>query len=144
MAYHLVDVHSWIDVALQLLPRAGWSPERCNPREGYTRKLRPPAYTYDHFFPLEFPIATEHRTATGGGAVRHAPTLYVQGAVSIIGDLGVTLCALSKGHRMVYRSLYTHGRIVTKEPPLYLEEAALLHALRATHGYLRSPTDNPT
>ena len=107
------------------------------PYTGYLRKITPPSFTENHFFQIDYRIEEAIRERRGRG-----DTLQVQAGVTIIDNLGIVACVIVKGRRFVYGSLFVHGRMVTKEPSVYLSESAILHASRATHGYLHATERN--
>ena len=62
--------------------------------------------------------------------------------VSVIDEVGMTACVLILKGRMVYRSLYVHGRILTgvADTPCFLTEVSAVHAIRVLHDWIR---ENP-
>ena len=62
-------------------------------------------------------------------------SLYVYTGGMVIDGLGATSCVVTQDNRVVYRGLYVHGRVITKDRPRYLEEVAILHSLRTLHDW---------
>ena len=71
-------------------------------------------------------------------------TIHEQAGVSVIDQVGITVCIITSERRLLYLGLCVKGRIITKESLAYLSEAAILHGLRALHGSLQSPEGTAT
>ena len=137
------QTHSWVDVALQVLHHVQWSPECSNPQELNIPKMLPPSFTRDF---LHIEAGGDHqwekREDDKWTDPRPIPVLNVQAGVSVIDQIGMTICLITSDRATLYGSLYIHGRIITEEQPVYLEEAAILHGLRALHGWMRGRGEN--
>ena len=85
-----------------------------------------PKLYYPSYWPREIPrlLGVDPRKGKPGELSR----VYV--AVAVIDTVGITSCVLLYNNRVTYRALYVHGRVLLSEAPAYLNEAAILHALR--------------
>lgn len=50
--------------------------------------------------------------------------------------IGATISIVIYKNRVAHRNLYIHGKVITREKPRYLEEVAVVHALRTLHDWL--------
>ena len=90
----------------------------------------------------------EERPWEQGGAEgrdkKEGGTLFVHAGVTVLGRIGITTRLITADGRPVYRGLYVHGEGFMDEPPMYLEAVAILHGLRALHGWMQSPSGDHT
>ena len=139
--YSFKATHSWIDTALQVLQRIRWSPECSGYHDLNIEKLLPPAYTKNHLHirgdnnPWKALYAEEQLDKKEG------QTIYVEAGVATIDQLGATICLITTDRRVLYRGLFIHGRLITGEIPAFLQEAAVLHALRVMHSWMMNNRD---
>ena len=121
--YQFAYSRSRIDVALHVLNYVRWSPECSNLWQLDAQKLLPPAFTHNH-----------SDLRSGRDTREENAALNARVGVSVIDRIGVTVCLISSGGYTPYSSLCIHGRIITEDPLLCLQEAAVLHGLGALHG----------
>ena len=60
---------------------------------------------------------------------------FVHAGVIMIGEIGVTVCIITRDFEILSRTLYVHGRVITLDKPLFMEEAAVVHAIRSLHDW---------
>ena len=67
-------------------------------------------------------------------------TIVVEVGVAMLDNVGATVCVITTERNVQYRGLCVHRRLVTEKPPVYLQEAAVLHGLRALHSWPMATT----
>ena len=101
----------------------------------------PPAFTHNHLH-IRSGRGTQWEDDVGvGRGQRRENVLNVQVGASVIDQTGVAVCHIASANRSLDKCLFIHRRNVTEEQPVYLEEAAVLHGFRATHGWTREPQE---
>ena len=136
--YCFAETYGWLDVALQVLTHLGWGPE-CSGAQTHNieRKLPPPNMS-PRFHPGKRP--PWHREAWGTNASEGPRdtrrTIAVYTGASVVRRVATTTCVIRVNNVSVYRSLYVHGRSLGADTPQYLDEAAVIHSLRALHDWL--------
>ena len=143
--YTFENTHYWVDVAVQVLHYIGWSPECSNPHQLNISKIVPPAYTKTRFHlrsggDVNWELREDEKWRTR----RPIRTLNIQVGASVIDRIGATVCLITNNNSTLYSGLYIHGRFITEDPPAYLSEAAILHGIRALHGWINSPQGSET
>ena len=66
---------------------------------------------------------------------------YVRTGVAGIDKVGVAASIITTDRRALYRGLFLPGEIISREPPIYLFEAAVLHGLGVLHSWIRAPEE---
>ena len=140
--FHFKEATAWIEVALQVLSLAGWNPECSNPQEKNVHQILPPSFTHNHFFPGDVEMDSTKWEDEQEAKEKQKTVATVHTAVAVVDKIGITTCVIFYKGKMEYRGLYVHGRVITKTPPSYLTEAAVLHALRALHGWIQKTKDD--
>ena len=140
--FHFRDVETWIEVALQVLTLVNWNPECSNPLEQSAHQILPPSFTHCHFFPGNSGNETAQRKDEKEERKTEKTTVTVYTGVAVIDKIGATACIISYRGRVTYRGLYIHGGTITKVPPAFLPEAAVLHALRALHEWMEKTKED--
>ena len=140
--FHFRETATWIDVALQIHNLVRWNPECSNPQEGNVRHILPPSFTYNHFFPGNIGTDSTQWEDEQEARETRKTVATVHTSVAIVDKVGVTTCVVFYKGEIEYRGVYVHGRVIAKTPPVYLAEAAVLHALRALHGWMQKIKDD--
>ena len=55
--------------------------------------------------------------------------------VIIVGEIGMTVCIITRDFEILGRTLYVHERVIPPDKPLFMEEAAAVHAIRSLHDW---------
>ena len=139
-AFNYGGSDSWFGVGLQALELMKWSPECSVANYHNVSKILPP--NMHHLLKFRYREQSRDETETQrteerirGHKRKKRRNLYVYTGGMVLDGLGATCCVIIQDNRVVYRGLYIHGRVITKERPRYLEEVAILHSLRTLHDW---------
>ena len=136
--YYFAHTHGWLDVALRVLTHLDWRPGCRRAQTHNIERKQPPPDISPPFRPgMRPPWHCEEEE----GARRKEPAgtrriITVYTGASEMRRVGATTCFIRRSNITVYRNLYVHGRALGAATPQYLEEAAILHSLRALRDWL--------
>ena len=144
--YLFEDTHSWIDVGLQVLCYVGWRPECSQPQMANIRRLLPPNGLEAHYFPGEYPPQPRPRKdkqqvrdeGTGNRQTTEGAKINVVGSVVRVDEILATIVLVLEEERVQFCSGYVHGVSIKSEVPIYMQEAGVLHAIRAMKEWMLS------
>ena len=142
LAYSFEDTCTWIDVATQVLQYVGWSPECSSPTHLNILKTLPPSFSHDFLI-----IGGGNDGGLSDRIERwnkspERERLNVHVGVALLNQIGITVCVITDDRKTLYTSLYINGRNILVDSPEYLEVAAILHGLRALHGWIMKTKKN--
>ena len=136
--YHFEGVRSWVDVALQVLKKAGWPPECAVAEAIDVLRLIPLEECVEMMF-----FEKEAKREQGGEAQQKQrgrvklQHLTANVIVALQDKAALAICVSKKGGLPIYRSVIVHGTVATLETPDYLEEMAAAHAIRVVREWVQ-------
>ena len=130
------NTHSWIDVGLQILLCCGWAPECATPNNIGIQKTLPlmdePRLFFRGLRHSEIASQCNEQPSRGRGGKE----LRIYTGTGVMDNIGATACTVLFDNRVVYRNLFIHGQTLGSDRPIYLDEVAILRALRIFHDWL--------
>ena len=126
-------------MALLVLYHVRWFPECSNPQQINVSKLLPPAFTRNRLYLRNGGVIQWGNEGDCCGSGTRKNVLNARVGASGIDKIGMTACLITSAQSAMLTCLYIQGRIMSEELPVFLEEAAALHVLRALHGWPRNP-----
>ena len=140
VTYSFAATRPWVDIALQIPQHIRWTPECGNPHDLNIEKKLSPAYTHNGLQIWGQDGNWHTRGKEEELDSQDGITIYVEVGVAVIDNVGATARVITTGRSLFYRRLFIHGRVTTKEPPVYRQEAAVLHGwILASNGVSRPP-----
>ena len=128
--FTFTETHSWLDVGLQTLKRAGWWPECSQPQITHTERMIPPDEFESHLSVFRTYTATERIVEHRGTKVPTSLVEIISGVIRI-DNIIATLVVIMANGRVLRGEGIIHGQATTESLPEYAQEVSVLHALRA-------------
>ena len=133
--YEFRATHSWLDVGLQGLMHVGWRPECSKAQAGNVSRSLPPDEALA-MIRLDDRYPSEARYVMRGGVRRLKAEAWVVTGMARVDEVYMTVTVLSAEGRGRFCSGFAHGQGNTRETPVYMQEAAALHAIRVLKEWL--------
>ena len=80
----------------------------------------------------------EDQTAESGRDRIEGTTSHVQTGTTSIDRMGAAVRLITMDRRLLYSGLCVHDKLITEEPPIFLNEVAVIRSLRALHAWMHS------
>ena len=131
--------YAWLDVAMGVCKPVNWSPVCSEGQILNTLKTLPPKNTQGKIYIGSIGKEGEEGTKVEAEFVNWDSQISAHAMVSVIDEVGLTVCILILKGKIVRRSLYVHGKILTSvsEVPSYLTEVTVVHAMRVMHDWIQ-------
>ena len=149
LMYTFSQASSWTDVAIQVLTASGWRPDCSEEMQIDTTKILPPQPQEEKINIVETePIfdSAPSSELIGDNAGEERCELYISASAFFQNGVGASIAWIQPP--MTVPSIQVWGLgvdFVSSEPPAFILEASILHALNIVHTLLQeSPATSPT
>ena len=134
--YTFANTHSWLDVGLQVLKRAGWWPECSQPHTRHLDRMIPPEESEAHIKTFRTYIATERMVDYNGQKVPTSLIEIISGVVRVDNIVATVVVIMANGG-MLKGNGVIHGQTTMEYLPDYAHEVSVLHALRTYKDWMQ-------
>ena len=137
LMYGFKETHGWLDVALQILKPLEWSPEASPQNYHNIDEALPQKFTWPCFYPGGIPPLEGLELIGNDDTYDRGQNVSVHVGVMVLDRTGMTVCVVYSRGRIVHRNLYVHGKVISQDTPEYLQEAAVIHAIRVLRDWIQ-------